>query len=48
MEFFVELYDPTGTMGMPKFYGDDTKTKIIILDEDFTESLRFEGIKIRS
>ena len=46
MEFFVELYDPTGTMGMPKFYGDDTKTKITILDEDFPGTLCFEETQL--
>jgi hypothetical protein len=43
MEFFVELYDVlAGTKGMPKLYGDDTKTKITILDEDFPGTLCFE------
>jgi len=42
MEFFVELYDPSGTVGMPKLYGDDTKTKVTILDEDFPGTICFK------
>lgn len=42
MEFFVELYDPSGTAGMPKFYGDDTQTRVTILDEDFPGNICFE------
>lgn len=42
MEFFVELYDVKNTAGMPKLFGDDTKTRITILDEDFPGTLCFE------
>jgi len=31
---------------MPKFYGDDTMTKVTILDEDFPGTLRFEETSI--
>lgn len=40
LDFFVELYDAT-IEGMPRFYGDDTKCKITILDEDFPGTLCF-------
>lgn len=46
MEFFVELYDPSGTVGMPKFYGDDTQTKVTILDEDFPGTICFEDTQL--
>jgi len=31
---------------MPKFYGDDTITKVTILDEDFPGTLRFDETAI--
>jgi hypothetical protein len=31
---------------MPKFFGDDTTTKVTILDEDFPGTLRFEETQI--
>lgn len=46
MEFFLELYDPSGTAGMPKYYGDDTKTRITILDDDFPGTLCFEETQL--
>ena len=46
MDFYVELYDPSGTMGMPKLYGDDTKTKVTVLDEDFPGTLCFEETQL--
>lgn len=43
LEFFVELYDPnTGE----RLYGDDTKTKITILDEDFPGKLQFMATEV--
>lgn len=51
LDFFVELYDPNhinSETGVPeKLKGDDTKTKITILDEDFPGSLGFELTDIR-
>lgn len=41
----VELYDPaTGE----KFFGDDTQTKITILDEDFPGKLGFAATEIQA
>ena len=34
--FHVELYDP-GTMDSPKLFGDDTDTKVIIVDGSATK-----------
>ena len=45
LEFYVELYDFTGSMA-PKFYGDDTRCKVTILDDDFPGSLCFEETQI--
>jgi hypothetical protein len=43
LEFDIELYDPTSPDGkMPKYFGDDTTTKVTILDEDFPGTLKFE------
>lgn len=43
LDFYVELYDPTADDGkMQKFKGDDTKTRVTILDEDFPGTLCFE------
>ena len=49
MEFIVELYDPTTETSngvMPKFHGDDTTTKVTILDEDFPGTLKFADTAI--
>lgn len=46
MEFFVELYDVKNTAGMPKLFGDDTKTRITILDEDFPGTIGFQSTEI--
>jgi hypothetical protein len=46
MEFFVELYDPSGSKGMPKFSGDDTITRVTILDEDFPGIICFEDTQL--
>ena len=40
LDFFVELYSPESD-GQTKEFGDDTKTKITILDEDFPGTLGF-------
>lgn len=32
--FFVELYEPSSTSAPPRLPGDDTATKVTILDED--------------
>jgi hypothetical protein len=43
LDFHVELYDPSSPDGkMSRLYGDDTITKITILDEDFPGTLKFE------
>lgn len=39
LDFYVELYDPKTQQ---RLYGDDTQTKITILDEDFPGKLGFE------
>lgn len=45
LDFTVELYDPN-TPGNPRFFGDDTSTKITILDEDFPGTLGFATTEI--
>lgn len=47
MDFNVELYDPSSPDGkMSRLYGNDTATKITILDEDFPGTLKFEDTQI--
>lgn len=43
LDFTVELYDPDSQL---KLFGDDTHTKITILDEDFPGTLGFESTEI--
>jgi len=38
LDFFVELYDPE-KQGKPRYPGDDTRTKVTILDEDLPGTL---------
>lgn len=38
LDFFVELYDPNTQTRLP---GDDTRTKVTILDEDFPGTIGF-------
>lgn len=38
LDFFVELYDPNTMQRLP---GDDTRTKVTILDEDFPGTIGF-------
>lgn len=45
LDFQVELYDPKSP-GKPRFKGDDTVSKITILDEDFPGTLGFENTDI--
>ena len=45
LDFTVELYDPN-TPGFTRFSGDDTASKITILDEDFPGTLGFENTEI--
>jgi len=40
LDFFVELYDPEKP-GKPRLPGDDTRTKVTILDEDLPGTLSF-------
>ena len=51
LDFFVELYDPNhinSDTGIPdRLKGDDTRTKVTILDEDFPGSLGFEVTDVR-
>ena len=47
LDFSVELYDPN-VPGMTRFSGDDTITKITILDEDFPGTLGFAQTEIMS
>lgn len=46
MEFFVELYEPTESMDPPKMFGDDTSTRITILDEDQPGTICFEETQL--
>lgn len=39
LDFFVELYDPNTMQRLP---GDDTRTKVTILDEDFPGTIGFQ------
>lgn len=39
MDFLAELYDPTTSKRFP---GDDTETRVTILDEDFPGILSFD------
>ena len=41
----MELYDPNAP-NKPRFNGDDTLSKITILDEDFPGTLGFENTDI--
>jgi len=41
----VELYDPTTNN---KHFGDDTQTKVTILDEDFPGKLGFAATEIQA
>lgn len=43
LDFFVELYDPNTQQRLP---GDDTRTRVTILDEDFPGTLGFENTEI--
>jgi hypothetical protein len=43
--FHVELYD-CDSEGFPRLFGDDTKCKVTILDEDFPGSLAFEETQV--
>jgi solute carrier family 8 (sodium/calcium exchanger) len=45
LEFTVELYDPNTN---EKFFGDDTTTKVTILDEDFPGKLGFATTDIKA
>ena len=49
LEFWVELYDPTKTeQGVHDLLpGDDTRTKVTILDEDFPGTIGFGNTDIR-
>jgi hypothetical protein len=50
LDFFVELFDPNklDASGKPeKLYGDDTRCKVTILDEDFPGTLGFELTDVR-
>jgi hypothetical protein len=50
LDFFVELYDPNvlNTKGQTqRLLGDDTRTKITILDEDFPGTIGFEMTDVR-
>lgn len=40
LDFFVELYNPE-LEGNPRHFGDDTRSKVTILDEDFPGTLSF-------
>ena len=43
LDFGVELYDPSSPDGkMSRLYGNDTFTRITILDEDFPGTLKFD------
>jgi solute carrier family 8 (sodium/calcium exchanger) len=44
LDFFVELYDPKNG---EKLFGDDTKCKVTILDEDFPGILGFEVTEMK-
>jgi len=46
MDFHVELYNPDSA-DKKRLPGDDTKTVITILDEDFPGTLGFENTEIR-
>ena len=46
MDFTVELYDPMDNKGMNRFPGDDTVTKVTILDEDFPGQLSFDETQV--
>jgi hypothetical protein len=45
LDLKVELYDPN-VAGMTRFLGDDTVSKITILDEDFPGTLGFQSTEI--
>jgi len=45
-EFFVELYEPSTTTEPPKLPGDDTVTKVTILDNDNPGTLCFEETQL--
>lgn len=45
LDFYIEIYDPNGA-GHPKFFGDDTRCKVTILDEDFPGCLTFEETQL--
>jgi solute carrier family 8 (sodium/calcium exchanger) len=44
LDFFVELYDPAT---MNRLVGEDTRTKVTILDEDFPGTIGFASTDIR-
>lgn len=46
MDFFVELYDIDKEDG-PRLTGDDTRTTVTILDEDFPGTLGFQNTDMR-
>jgi len=45
LDFYIELYDPN-TFGRARYQGDDTQTKITILDEDFPGTLGFAQTEV--
>jgi hypothetical protein len=45
LDFTVELYDPNSP-NLERYFGDDTLTKITILDEDFPGTLGFNQTEI--
>jgi hypothetical protein len=45
LDLMVELYEPD-VAGMTRFVGDDTISKITILDEDFPGTLGFQSTEI--
>jgi len=44
LDFFVELYDPNTLARLP---GDDTRTRVTILDEDFPGTIGFLSTDVR-
>jgi hypothetical protein len=45
LDFSVEIFDPTSKT-KERLYGDDTKAKVTILDEDFPGKLGFDNTEI--
>jgi len=46
MDFHIELYDCEKD-GNPRLYGEDTRTTVTILDEDFPGTLGFKTTEMR-